>query len=499
MSTTEGIQDALGPPDETYRPDRPNILMLFSDEHHWRYTGYAGHPVVQTPNLDRLASRGVTFTNAYCNAPLCSPSRQSFMAGLYPHRIGMWNNCCSMPENTVTWAHALSRAGYETMLCGKMHFNGYQRMYGFDRRPVLEGNNYGQQFYSWGRRTSHDWTWEYPFERRGGISTLRQAGPDSDARQPIFQHDLRVTGGVMDVLREKADEESGRPWALCVGHVLPHPPFTPRRDLWDRYEGAGLDADNPWGEGLGECDRSIRAYIGLHTNDYTVADLRRLRAAYYGLVTEYDEHVGRILDCLAETGLADNTIVLYFSDHGEMCGEHGFVGKVSLRESSSRVPLLVSWPGRFPEGLEAPALVSLVDLYPTFLEIAGTRLPEPLPLDGRSLLPLLDGREDPAGGDRTVFCEFEGEGWNHPRCFLRDGDYKYVINHTSAPELYDVVSDPLEMDNLVGRPETAAREAQIRERILDWWDPEAIEVEVLRTQARQKLARCRNVCGDLGW
>ena len=132
--------------------------MLFSDEHNARMSGFMGDKIVQTPNLDRLANQGVVFDNAYCNSPLCSPSRQSFMAGLYCHHADIWNNTASMPEDTVTWAHMLSLAGYDTSLVGKMHFNGYQKMYGFDRRPVLEGNDAGESFYSYGVRTSHLWT-----------------------------------------------------------------------------------------------------------------------------------------------------------------------------------------------------------------------------------------------------------------------------------------------------------------------------------------------------
>lgn len=127
----------------------PNILMLFSDQHAAQAAGFMGSRLVRTPNLDRLAAQGTVFENAYCNAPLCSPSRQSFMAGLYPHQIGCWDNTAAMPEDTVTWAHMLGLAGYETALIGKMHFNGYQKMYGFDRRPVLEGDNAGNSFYSY--------------------------------------------------------------------------------------------------------------------------------------------------------------------------------------------------------------------------------------------------------------------------------------------------------------------------------------------------------------
>jgi choline-sulfatase len=490
--------DALVDRSATASPDAPNILMIFSDEHHWRLSGYAGNPIVKTPNLDRLARRSVNFTNAYCNSPLCSPSRQSFMTGLYPHRIGMWNNCCGMPENSVTWAHALSGAGYETVLNGKMHFNGYQKMYGFDRRPVLEGNVDGDTFYSWGLRTSHDWTRPLPYHSHAVCREIDQAGPDTPERQLLFQHDARIAEGTLEVLREKAADRDGKPWALCCGMVLPHPPFLARPDLFALYEGKGDLPVNVYGEGLGEVDRYLREFNRMSGNDYTAADVRRLREAYYGLITELDEYVGRMLDTLAETGLADNTVVMYFSDHGDMAGEHGMVGKVTLRESSARVPLLIGWPGHYPEGTTVDTPVSLVDLFPTFLDIAQCPWPEILPLDGHSLLPLVRGEPEAFGGG-AVFCEFEGEGWNHPRCFLREGRYKYVLNHTASDELYDLEADPDELHNLVGDAAQAARARQLRARILAFWDPAAIELEVLRTQARQKIAYCRNITQDLGW
>jgi len=403
-----------------------------------------------------------------------------------------------MPENTVAWAHALHAAGYETILCGKGHFNGYQKMYGFDRRPVKEGSNDGREFYSWGYRTSHEWKEPAPRKSWGRNPDWLEAGIDRPERQPIFRHDAKIAEGTIGVLQEKAADAGGRPWALCASFVLPHPPFTARRDLFERYRGCADEPFNLYGEGLGECDGSIRVYQCMDANDYTRADLLRLREAYYGLVSEFDEYVGRILDCLRSTGLAENTVVFYFSDHGEMAGEHGIIGKVTLRESSVRVPLLVSWPGHFPEDTTVGTPVSLVDLYPTFLDIAGYRLPEELPLDGHSLMPLVHGRPGEFGGE-GVFCEFEGEGWNHPRAFVREGDFKYVYYHTSDPELYNVKDDYYEMRDLAGSREYAAVEARLRQRLLNGWDPAAIEIEVIRTQARQKIAYCRNVCGDLGW
>jgi len=480
---------------------RPNILILFSDQHTAKMSGFMGHPIVETPNLDRLAGEGVVFENAYCNSPLCSPSRQSWMSGLYCHRIDMWNNTSAMPADTVTWAHMLSLAGYETSLVGKMHFNGYQKMYGFDRRPVLEGNNNGESFYSWGLRTSHDWTKPLPYrsgpDGRGMWDEIMEAGPDIPERQPIFRKDLEVLDGTLALLREKAADPAGGPWAICSSFVLPHPPYKARPDILARYRGKGDLPFNLKGEGRDTCDRYIQQYVG-NVKDLPVEVIRRAREVYFALISEFDEYAGRILDCLDELGLAENTVVFYISDHGEMAGEHGLWGKVTLLETSVRVPLIVRWPGRFPAGARIDTPVSLVDLFPTFLEIAGIQLPPPLFTDGHSLMPLLTGQAQKFGGGE-VFGEFEGEGWNHPRAFLRIGRYKYVYNHTAESRLYDLQADPYEMEDLTGRPEVRQIEAKMRARLLAQWDPEDIECRVLLAQARRKIARCKNVCKDLGW
>jgi len=493
------MSDALTFPTPEPRGDRPNILMLFSDQHNAFMSGFMGSKIVETPNLDRLAAEGVVFDNAYCNSPLCSPSRQSWMAGLHCHHIDMWNNTSAMPPDTVTWAHMLSQAGYETSLIGKMHFNGYQKMYGFDRRPVLEGNNDGEEFYSWGLRTSHDWTKPLPYlSGKDGMRTeLREAGPDVPERQTIFRHDLKILEGTLADLREKAADPGGRPWAICASFVLPHPPYRARPDLFERYRGRGDLPVNPRGEGRDTCDRYVQQFFG-NTGELPDDVIRTAREAYFGLITEFDEHAGRILDCLEETGLADNTVVFYFSDHGEMAGEHGTWGKVTLLESSARVPLVVRWPGRFTGGVRVDMPVSLVDLYPTFLDLAAIKLPPPLYTHGHSLMSLLTGEPETFEGGE-VFCEFEGEGWNHPRAFIRSGKYKYVYNHTADERLYDLDADPSEMNDLSGDPAHADVLAGLRSKLLADWDPDDIERRVLLTQARRKIARCKNVCGDVGW
>ena len=480
---------------------RPNILMLFSDQHNARMSGFMGNHIVQTPNLDRLASRGVVFDNAYCNSPLCSPSRQSFMAGLHCHHAEIWNNTASMPEDTVTWAHMLSLAGYETSLVGKMHFNGYQKMYGFDRRPVLEGSDAGAHFYSWGVRTSHVWSDPLPYSSVGPgydpTASLLRTGPDSPERIPIFRKDLEVLDVTLKMLREKGTEQGGQPWAICSSFVLPHPPFRGRADIVERYRGKGDLPFNIRGQGRDACDQWI---LHWHGNMQRASEeaIRHGREVYSSLITEFDEHAGRILDCLKENGLDENTVVFYFSDHGEMAGEHGMWNKVTLLESSIRVPMIVSWPGHYPQGARVSTPVSLVDLYPTFLDIAGTELPKPLSVDGHSLIPLIEGRpQDFTGGE--VLGEFEGEGWNHPRAFLRVGRYKYVYNHTADERLYDLEADPHEMSSLSYKAEHGATLLEMRARLFAQWHPQDIENRVLAAQVRRQIARNKHVCKDLGW
>ncbi len=366
--------------DLTTRGHRPNILMLFSDEHNASMAGFMGHPIVQTPNLDRLAAEGVVFENAYCNSPLCSPSRQSFMAGLHCHAIDMWNNTSAMPADTVTWAHMLSLAGYETSLFGKMHFNGYQKMYGFDRRPVPEGSNAGESFYSWGLRTSHQWTDPLPYTSGDMRDELMHAGPDTPERQAVFRKDIEVRQAVIADLQAKAAEGFDRPWAICASFVLPHPPWKARPDILARYRGKADLPFNQEGAGRDACDRNIQQFVGDLMN-LPESAIRNAREVYFALISE-----------------------------------------------------------------------------------------------------------------------FEGEGWNHPRAFVRSSRYKYVYNHTADCRLHDLQADPHEMQDLSDDPALAEVRQRLHQRITDeWGDGDEIERRVLLAQARRKIARCKNVCKDLGW
>lgn len=476
-----------------------NILMIFSDEHNSEYSGYRNHPIVKTPNLDKFACEAAVFTNAYCNSPLCSPSRQSFMSGLHCHKINMWNNTSAMPADTVTWAHALSASGYETSLFGKMHFNGYQKMYGFDNRPVLEGNVFGQNFYSWGIRSSHSWKDPLPYMSGtdGMNGELKLAGPDVPERNPIFQKDLEVLQKTKEFLQEKAAKKDTQPWAACASFVLPHPPWLPRKDYFEMYEGKGDLPFNYQGERRDLCDQYLQKYYG-DLRKLPVDAIKRARQAYFGLISEFDDYFGQLTNLLDSLDLAKDTVVFYFSDHGELAGKHGNWSKVSMLEDSVRVPLMIRWPGVTTPGSVIDTPVSLVDLYPTFLDVSGVNWPSELPLSGHSLKPLLLNQKENFKG-QYVFGEIEGEGWNHPRAFIRKGDWKLVYNHTSDHRLYNLKDDENEMIDLSQIVEHQFIFEELKAELLSQWNPVEIEKEVIRSQIRMSLAYNKNLCGDLGW
>jgi choline-sulfatase len=413
--------------------DRPNFLIIMTDEHNPRVSSPHGHPFIRTPNLQRLADRGVVFENGYCNSPLCVPSRASFMTGKHLYRIGVWDNDTSLSSNEPSWAHRLNLAGYDTALSGKMHFIGEDQLHGFQRRLVSD--IHGKLM-----RTLLDWNTKEGWATPGHRGRLKEAGPGDYLDQ---QYDDCVTARSIDYLAEPERKE--RPWALCVGLITPHFPLIVRRRYWDLYYPRHADLPNiPPGhlERLHPQNQRLREYFGLA--DATDEETRRGRAAYYGLITFADERIGFVLDALERNGLDENTVVVYVSDHGEMMGEHGMWWKCSFYEASSRVPILVSWPRRFAPGRRT-AITSLVDVTRTVLDLAGCEVDE-ADLDGRGLTGLLDGREADGGG--VAFSEYEAHGTDRPARMVRRGRFKLNYHHNEAPELFDLVADPDEFTDL---------------------------------------------------
>ncbi len=460
---------------------RPNILLLMADQLAPQALPCYGHPVVQAPHLSWLAANGVVFDSAYCNFPICAPSRFSMLSGRLPHSIGAYDNASEFPAATPTMAHYLRHAGYRTILCGKMHFIGPDQLHGYEER--LTTDIYPADF-SW----TPDWL-KGPSHRPTGVSMrpVLEAGPCVRSLQIDYDDEVeyRGTQKLYDLARAGDSEQ---PFFLTVSFSHPHPPFVSPQRHWDLYRDEDIAPPRVPAIPYEELDEHSRWLYVAHAQDqYSVneAQVQRARHAYYGMVSYVDEKIGRVLEVLHETGLDEDTIVIFAGDHGEMLGERGMWFKQCFFEWSARVPLIVSCPSRFAPRRVA-AHVSLVDLLPTMLDIASQGSPqEPVvPLDGSSLLPLIKGTD--AGADRCVISEYSSEGVCAASRMVRQGRWKYIFTHLLPPMLFDLQDDPDELNNLAGQPEHAELQQLLHAQLVQGWDPEEVHARILASQ-RQRL------------
>lgn len=478
--------------------DTPNILLVMVDQLVPMLTGAYGHPVVKTPNLDRLAAQSVRFDSAYTPCPVCSPARASFMSGMYVSNIGCYDNATVLPADQPTFAHYLTNAGYETILSGKMHFVGPDQLHGFRRR--LTTDIYPSRF-NWVPSRDEDGN----FLRGGHVRNY--IAPNVGVRSSWnkgFAHDEETHFRALEYLHGEGLDEPGaeghQPFFFCVSYHHPHEPFHVPQELWDLYADEPIDIpEHPENldETYSEMDRWLNEAHG--TDHPLMADpdsLTRLRRSYYGLVTYIDRKVGELLAALEGNGLADNTIVIFTSDHGDMLGEKRMVQKRCFYEWSARIPLLI----RFPDGrnagqrVEQPA--SLMDLAPTLLEMAGTSAAPDLPMDGQSLLPLL---EADSSEERVVFSEFHTDKVKEPCFMAREGRYKYIHIYGHPGQLFDLQEDPDEWHNLLGQPQVAEVEERLRGLVLEQFDPAAIKADAARSIRQREVIKQAMQRNDTHW
>lgn len=418
-------------------PDRPNILLLLSDQHNPRIAGFAGNARARTPNLDALAERGARFDSAYCQGPLCVPSRISMLTGLHPHRCSAWgNNSVLYPEH-VTFAEHLANHGYTTALVGKMHLRRPYIMGGFQHRP------YGDLVID--RFCFHQ---PDPVETWDGRWCNHQVGRFAWAGESEIPESLLVDSVVtresLSFLLEHADQHPDKPWLLCAGYGRPHFPFTaPGRYLRRAMADPPPLPPRPKGypDGLHPHDRYI--VDDFHIYDFPDDVQQRTLAAYYACVEYLDDCIGELLHGLDRAGLLENTLVVYASDHGEMAGEHGMWSKRSYYDGSARVPLVVAGPG-VPAHVGITAPVELTDLYPTLCEVAG--VPTPDCLDGRSLMSSI---RETGVSDRIIRCELLAENRGVAFRMAQNERWKYVEFPDYPPVLIDMADDPGETTNLL--------------------------------------------------
>ncbi len=468
---------------------RPNILLLMADQLTVNALPFHGNAVAQLPTLAALAARSAVFETAYCNFPICAPSRYSMLAGRLPHAIDAFDNACEMPSEIPTMAHYLGAAGYRTILAGKMHFVGPDQLHGFDER--LTTDIYPADFL-W----VPDWSQGAANKPTGvGMGHVVDAGPC--VRNMQIDYDEEVEHVAVQKLYDLARQPERPPFFMTVSFTHPHPPFVAPQEHWDRYDPAAIDmpavAEIPY-EQLDPHSQWLYLAHGQDRHAITPERVHRARHAYYAMASYVDEKIGRVLHALERSGMAEDTLVVFCADHGEMLGERGMWFKQTFYEGSARVPLTMAWPGRI-EPARVAGVCSLVDLLPTFLEVAadgpGGVCVDPVePLDGRSLLGAARGAV--SLGEGEAISEYSSEGVCAPSRMLRRGRYKYVYTLGLPPMLFDLEQDPLERSDLAGTAEMVDIERALRERLLQDWDPEAVNERILRSQRRRLFLKAES-------
>ena len=432
---------------------RPNILWYCTDQQRFDTIAALGNEHVHTDTVDGLVGRGVSFTRTYCQSPICTPSRASFLTGQLPSTVRANGNGIEyMPQDYPLVTQLLADAGYDCGLVGKLHIATAEA-------GVEPRGRDGYRFFAYSHAPRDDWGEGHAYvewlEERGQDLKALLASPDNVPAQ------YQQTTWATDACIEFIDQPRNGPWLLSVNPYYPHPPFNPPREYFERFDPQALPGPI-FEDGDLELQRRI-SDAGIDFQNYPEHpdsfDGRKIQAQYYAMIELIDDQLARLLGHIEAAGELENTLIIFTSDHGESLGDHGLVEKgCRFMEGMARVPLVMCWPGHFRQDLRSDALVQLTDIAPTLLEVAGLDIPERM--NGRSLLPILTGDADPDNFRDYVRCEFRnairlGDGTH--ASMIADKRWKLVLYHgkDGLGELYDLAADPNEHRNLYYEPESA--------------------------------------------
>ena len=478
-----------------------NLVIIMSDEHQARAMGCAGHPFVLTPCMDRLAATGLRFVNAYTPSTICVPARASFATGLPVHKTRLWDNAMPYEGSIPGWGHALQRAGVAVESIGKLHYRAEEDPAGFDIEylPMMVYEGVGMVWASIRKEDER----VLPTSRMLG----RYIGP---GESPYTRYDRAVAECAVDWIRSRGKNAKGAPtsgsikasskassdekdapavdggskgdpkrapWCLFVGFVAPHFPLVVAREFFDLYTPfitgevklhpkSGY-LRHPWVE-------KQNALMDSESLFEDEAERRRAFAAYYGLVSSLDRHIGSIVSALEESGLKDNTVIVYTSDHGDNLGTRGLWGKSTLYEESAAIPLILNGPGIAPGLCETP--VSLLDLASTIPE----RFSIDFSGDGEDLLRIAAKSAEP---ERPILSQYHAAGAVSGAFMLRKGRWKLIDYIGFEPELFDLENDPEELEDLASNPSFASRLEAMKADLRSMIDPEAVDALAFADQA----------------
>jgi arylsulfatase len=453
---------------------RPNILLFCTDQQRSDTISALGNTHIRTPNMDRLVRDGTVFTNAYCQTPICTPSRASFLTGCYASSLHVNRNGNEYFPAQFTsrlLPRILKSAGYDCGLVGKFHLSSAAKRV----EPRIDD---GYRLFEWSHAPRPDW----PVEQNGYLRWLRNKGTtfqkqyrsrrlpnypaEFNAGMPAQYHESMWCA---DTAAQWIRGGMRGPWFINVNTYAPHPPFDPPGEFLERIDPNAIPAPH-WRASDAENQANL-AKVDFQSKhrDPAAYPSRALRACYYAQVEFVDHCLGLVLDALQSTGQASNTLIVFTSDHGEALGDHGLIHKgCRFYEGLSHVPLMFALPGVVQAGRRSEGLVELTDIVPTILELAG--LPRPDYLHGRSVLPILNGQK--AGDAHREFVRAEYHDvldlpdGTHAN-MIRDPRYKLVRYHGHPGELYDLAEDPMEFRNLFDDPGHAKVRAQMADRLFD--------------------------------
>jgi len=470
MHSVAALPAARGDATGAHPPaSRPNVLMIVVDDLR-DDIGCFGNPLAKTPNIDRLAARGIVFDRAYCQQAVCSPSRTSLLTGQRPDVTQVWDLKthfrAALPD-CVTLPQCFKEAGYHTAALNKVYHRGYE-----DGRSWSEPH-----WYPSGKTVDTDpadWTKQIDKKYGKGVeeyadSTVRNESGKGPAFEVSTKHDDELPDGftAAEAVRRLATyKNSGKPFFLAVGFLKPHLPFVAPKKYWDLHDPAAIPvpAIDHLPEGApafaGHDNGELHQYDGIPAGNPIPTDVaRRLRHGYYACVSYTDAQIGRLLDALDAEGLADDTIIVLWGDHGWQLGDHGLWHKHTNFELATRAPLLVSVPKGATAGRSCAAPVEFVDVYPTLADLCG--LPLPPGLEGASLKPFLADPAAPAA--KVAISQYPrgaGDGAGPVMGYsIRDERWRLTLwrerhgTRIVATELYDEANDPAETVSLHDRPE----------------------------------------------
>jgi arylsulfatase len=470
------------------RADQPNIILIVTDQERYDTIGALGFDWMQTPNLDRLMNEGVSFDRCYCTAPSCAPSRASFFCADWPHRIGVLRNGHHWQK--PSWIETFQDAGYHTINLGKMHTQPVDDHCGFDQRFIVENKDrptwaaVGGYFYDeWQRYLFQNGV---KFPERNWYKAEHPDWAEGCGAYPWpleeKYHPDQYVGDLADWFIRQWP--SGGPMFMEIGFPGPHPPYDPPQRYLDMYEGVDIpipEVDRAELDGQPLPHASYRREMMTNNHDSvkwhdqpTAEQLRRLRKHYAANMTLIDEQVGRIVQALEDTGMLDNTVIVFTSDHGDNLGDHGHIQKWTFYEEILRVPAIAWAPGRLPAGQRYDGMIEQFDLAAMMLEFAGLDLPDDSP--AQSAAGLVDGTWK---GRDAVFAE------HGPDALMYEIDYMHMVRtdrwklvrykERDYGELYDLASDAGETRNLWDDPACADIKLEMLNRLLDIQSPHTVQ------------------------